>query len=117
MEDTLRVMKYIIRLIAAIPVLILVVMEDTLRAKIMERYYVQECLNPCCNGRYSQRITLTNKNKKIRGLNPCCNGRYSQSIKDFEKCRLNACLNPCSNGRYSQRARHTNPLYKRDWYL
>ena len=27
------------------------------------------------------------------------------------------CLNPCFNGRYSQRARHTNPLYKRDWYL
>ena len=26
-------------------------------------------------------------------------------------------LNPCFNGRYSQRARHTNPLYKRDWYL
>ena len=27
------------------------------------------------------------------------------------------CLNPCFNGRYSQRARHTNPLYKRDWHL
>ena len=26
-------------------------------------------------------------------------------------------LNPCFNGRYSQRARHTNPLYKRDWHL
>ena len=26
-------------------------------------------------------------------------------------------LNPCFNGRYSQRARHTNPLYKLDWYL
>ena len=28
-----------------------------------------------------------------------------------------ASLNPCFNGRYSQRARHTNPLYKRDWHL
>ena len=27
------------------------------------------------------------------------------------------CLNPCFNGIYSQRARHTNPLYRRDWYL
>ncbi len=32
----------------------------------------------------------------------------------FIKRFMGASLNPCFNGRYSQRARHTNPLYKRD---
>ena len=58
------------RIIIIEPVLILVVMEDTLRAGLR---------------------SLISKGQL--GLNPCCNGRYSQ------------------------RARHTNPLYKRDWYL
>ena len=36
-------------------VLILVLMEDTLRASIQMMKNSQRCLNPCFNGRYSQR--------------------------------------------------------------
>ena len=55
MEDTLRAMKDLAYK-AFLQVLILVLMEDTLR----ERYrlcqsYPHSCLNPCFNGRYSQR--------------------------------------------------------------
>ena len=68
MKDTLRVMR--VCLICRVQcVLILVVMEDTLR------------------------VTLIFNQKLLSRLNPCFNGRYSQ------------------------RARHTNLLYKRDWYL
>ena len=62
-------------------VLILVLMEDTLRDK--EVGYLQgnkiEGLNPCFNGRYSQRYDIE-KTDTIRwfSLNPCFNGRYSQ---------------------------------------
>ena len=69
-------------------------MEDTLRARFLVLVVRDEdCLNPCCNGRYSQRSKVIFVSLFSIGLNPCCNGRYSQ------------------------RARHTNPLYKRDWYL
>ena len=34
-------------------------------------------LNPCFNGRYSQRAQLHTR-KSQRSLNPCFNGRYSQ---------------------------------------
>ena len=37
-------------------------------------------LNPCFNGRYSQRTSEAFQKNYIRSLNPCCNGRYSQSI-------------------------------------
>ena len=36
-------------------------------------------LNPCFNGRYSQRNSLKKITQKFAGLNPCFNGRYSQS--------------------------------------
>ena len=36
-------------------------------------------LNPCFNGRYSQRGIDYVKVVRIPGLNPCFNGRYSQS--------------------------------------
>ena len=35
-------------------------------------------LNPCFNGRYSQRIRMPEINYKTKSLNPCFNGRYSQ---------------------------------------
>ena len=41
--------------------------------------------------------------KNFDSLNPCSNGRYSQRVKTFKKAALARCLNPCSNGRYSQR--------------
>ncbi len=63
----------------AIQVLILILMEDTLRGTFFQ---VLEC---------------------IQGLNPCFNGRYSQSLKLIEQAAGTVtCLNPCFNGRYSQ---------------
>ena len=55
MEDTLRdIIEEAVGIIK--DVLILVLMEDTLRAKKTAKYFnLSECLNPCFNGRYSQR--------------------------------------------------------------
>ena len=92
-------------------VLILVLMEDTLRAyKYSEEYKQKESLNPCFNGRYSQRQKLKLSKKQPLRLNPCFNGRYSQSI-DLAAQGGFECLNPCFNGRYSQRL-IINPLRK-----
>ena len=56
-------------------------MEDTLRdhrvQKQFDRYV--SSLNPCFNGRYSQRIMNKFYVQETIGLNPCFNGRYSQS--------------------------------------
>ena len=86
-------------------VLILVLMEDTLRAVIENTDEDDdECLNPCFNGRYSQSLSLLPREETLPsvlilvlmedtlranpnpvtkgfdvGLNPCFNGRYSQS--------------------------------------
>ena len=38
----------------------------------------------------------------ITGLNPCFNGRYSQRCPKLI-IKTKSCLNPCFNGRYSQR--------------
>ncbi len=57
MEDTLRVENKEI-LFRAVVVLILVLMEDTLRVTMTYKYQNGiESLNPCFNGRYSQRYT------------------------------------------------------------
>ena len=93
MEDTLRV-NHILSHPESVVVLILVLMEDTLRDKDVARFY-----------------------KDVKCLNPCFNGRYSQRAAGLAALAAFIGLNPCFNGRYSQRARHTNPLYKRDWYL
>ena len=78
MEDTLRVIinhknkDYE-------KVLILVLMEDTLRGvTIMEKKSIIESLNPCFNGRYSQRQEDGTYKEGESSLNPCFNGRYSQ---------------------------------------
>ena len=39
-------------------VLILVLMEDTLRALLHKKMVLTKSLNPCSNGRYSQRTLL-----------------------------------------------------------
>ena len=60
-------------------VLILVLMEDTLRALIKLIILIIFRLNPCFNGRYSQsRRQIPELRIRFR-LNPCFNGRYSQS--------------------------------------
>ena len=88
-------------------VLILVLMEDTLREKKVRVEDPKNRLNPCFNGRYSQsercssrelcscvlilvlmEDTLRVGNKRFRlffksGLNPCFNGRYSQRAKTY----------------------------------
>ena len=64
-------------------------MEDTLRVSRVSSASKQLCLNPCFNGRYSQRkITIDPSKATPERLNPCFNGRYSQScslirIMDF----------------------------------
>ena len=63
---------------------------------------IQSCLNPCFNGRYSQRVLSTTALKLYDCLNPCFNGRYSQRGLWVLKSRKRICLNPCFNGRYSQ---------------
>ena len=40
---------------------------------------------------------------KVFGLNPCFNGRYSQRVQKNLFGLNNIRLNPCFNGRYSQR--------------
>ena len=52
MEDTLR--DICVRIVRIYTVLILVLLEDTLRAEKVSEKISQECLNPCFNGRYSQ---------------------------------------------------------------
>ena len=63
MEDGLRGMPKTKFKRSMIAVLILVVMEDGLRVikPIFEEYNIP-CLNPCCNGRWSQRVPLFSVN-------------------------------------------------------
>ena len=44
-------------------------------------------------------------------LNPCFNGRYSQRKQEVALYLEKVSLNPCFNGRYSQRAKTYVPLY------
>ena len=62
MEDTLREFRCLLKACVA-TVLILVLMEDTLR-EIMTNLkdLASKSLNPCFNGRYSQRIKLNTTN-------------------------------------------------------
>ena len=82
MEDTLRAAQFSGVVDGFCTVLILVLMEDTLRD---EQFF-------------SYRLHL-------QSLNPCFNGRYSQREPQWRKVKIPGCLNPCFNGRYSQRIR------------
>ena len=55
-------------------------MEDTLRVKNRNNFgsLNERSLNPCFNGRYSQRNPNVFLQIEDVGLNPCFNGRYSQ---------------------------------------
>ena len=57
MEDTLRGVFVVVWLINVL-VLILVLMEDTLRVRDIVSDSCDLSLNPCFNGRYSQRIKI-----------------------------------------------------------
>ena len=81
MEDTLREGEDL-WILHRKGVLILVLMEDTLRVKEEIKSTGKiNCLNPCFNGRYSQRRGRVMKLYMVLSLNPCFNGRYSQSIR------------------------------------
>ena len=61
-------------------VLILVVMEDGLvlpSSFIIN--FIFNCLNPCCNGRWSRTLLILIIMNKKECLNPCCNGRWSRT--------------------------------------
>ena len=60
-------------------------MEDTLRVKLKLEQIYQNGLNPCFNGRYSQRYNILNVIKSFLSLNPCFNGRYSQRKKSSSR--------------------------------
>ena len=53
-------------------------MEDTLRVLSAGNSFKVVSLNPCSNGRYSQRILFILKHNFQISLNPCFNGSYSQ---------------------------------------
>ena len=64
-------------------------MEDTLREDT--KYVYDRCLvglNPCFNGRYSQREECLVGKDTLTSLNPCFNGRYSQRWRCFKKANL-----------------------------
>ena len=66
-------------------------MEDTLRGdKKQDGPKEEKSLNPCFNGRYSQRFGSKIQNLLKVGLNPCFDGRYSQSYKDTIVDALNS---------------------------
>ena len=56
-------------------------MEDTLRVDEKGALKYMKCLNPCFNGRYSQRLAGSMVNGGGDCLNPYFNGRYSQRYK------------------------------------
>ena len=64
MEDTLRA-NGLSHYEETVNVLILVLMEDTLRDKVMNAMNNFSGLNPCFNGRYSQRDAAFNEFKKL----------------------------------------------------
>ena len=92
-------------------------MEDTLRVTTIREHLSKGGLNPCSNGRYSQRDKSITILGQVMVLILVLMEDTLRVSKAAYKTVATFCLNPCSNGRYSQRARHTNPLYKLDWYL
>ena len=66
MEDTLRAANYE-KTVVELRVLILVLMEDTLRVYLrVQDAKNRRCLNPCFNGRYSQRASKSIKDEKVK---------------------------------------------------
>ncbi len=49
------------------------------------------------------RVTKLKHLSKMNSLNPCSNGKYSQRKDTLHNLYNEYCLNPCSNGKYSQR--------------
>ena len=109
-------------------VLILVLVEHTLRESAPKQRNALTCLNPCFSGTYSQSgkhlwhtvqgdgvLILVLVEHTLRAisnrpacpyhscLNPCFSGTYSQRANLVQQCASLARLNPCFSGTYSQR--------------
>ena len=71
--------------VKSVTVLILVVMEYGLRLAnlILADAEIEVCLNPCCNGIWSQTpLNFQHLFSAVtQRLNPCCNGIWSQTGK------------------------------------
>ena len=114
-------------------VLILVVVDDGLVLDCTNlRGFCQECLNPCCSGRWSRTIIAFAIVFDACSLNPCCSGRWSRTYypcqyDDGATCVLilvvvddglvptdynylnfydYVSLNPCCSGRWSRTLLH-----------
>ena len=102
MEDTLRDKNFRLK-VKGVDVLILVLMEDTLRAKNFSASKPYVSLNPCFNGRYSQRGTKSFQNIKSELVLILVLMEDTLRVVVSETKSSNPlCLNPCFNGRYSQ---------------
>ena len=103
MEDTLRgsTNSYVG---IELEVLILVLMEDTLRGDLplnFENDIIS--LNPCFNGRYSQSCTLALSVSNQPDVLILVLMEDTLRVETWVKKEDTAtCLNPCFNGRYSQ---------------
>ena len=111
MEDTLRVSRIFLKQIMLI-VLILVLMEDTLRGDLplnFENDIIS--LNPCFNGRYSQSCTLALSVSNQPDVLILVLMEDTLRVSTGLRClQASTCLNPCFNGRYSQRINESSSL-------
>ena len=100
-------------------------------------WYGINCLNPCCNGIWSQTTQTKSQVVDMHCLNPCCNGIWSQTVslmilsalpvlilvvmeyglRRTDGVRLfnyyTCSLNPCCNGIWSQT---TNKYFKQYFF-
>ena len=102
MEDTLRELQVTSAKTQTLRVLILVLMEDTLRAEKRQRSNCRGRLNPCFNGRYSQRLLFDKNNQLCDVLILVLMEDTLRGIQNDRYVFRRSSLNPCFNGRYSQ---------------
>ena len=90
-------------------------MEDTLRAGFYIEKVQITCLNPCFNGRYSQRVSLLSFVMMRMVLILVLMEDTLREVDIFTIAGSTNSLNPCFNGRYSQRAKTYVSLYTSIW--
>ena len=79
-------------------------MEDTLRVILLTYALGLDGLDPCFNGRYSQRFTQShNRVGQVVLILVLMEGTLRDVVMSCALSKMKSCLNPCSNGRYSQR--------------
>ena len=78
-------------------------MEDTLRGSKIQKTNKVESLNPCFNGRYSQRDNASDFADYLRVLILVLMEDTLRVVSGIKNKTVLKSLNPCFNGRYSQR--------------